>query len=211
MQAVRALAVRRPDTVGEPPRRPAAGKLKEGDVQPWWHPPTGGGGRTGISEDRLWLPCAAAQYLETTGDQAVLDEKIPWLEAASLKDQQQEAYFEPTESVERATLFEHCARALDRSLDVGGHGLPLIGAGDWNDGMNRVGHQGRGESVWLGWFLHTVLQQFIPLCETRDTARAARYASEASRLAGMLERAWDGRSEERRVGKECRSRWSPDH
>jgi cyclic beta-1,2-glucan synthetase len=83
-------------------------------------------------------------------------------------------------------------RAIDKGLTAGAHGLPLIGSGDWNDGMNRVGHQGRGESVWLGWFLHTVLQQFIPLCETRDTARAARYASEASRLAGMLERAWDG-------------------
>src|SRR3989442_8286654 len=192
IQDVLALAGMKPDIVREHLLRAAARQFKEGDVQHWWHPPTGRGVRTRISDDRLWLPCAAAHYLETTGDQAVLDEKIPWLEGASLKDRQQEAYFEPTESVERATLFEHCARALDRSLDVGGHGLHLIGAGDWNDGMNRVGHQGRGESVWLGWFLHTVLQQFIPLCETRDTARAARYASEASRLAGMLERSWDG-------------------
>src|SRR3989442_7857139 len=91
-----------------------------------------------------------------------------------------------------ASSLDHCMLSIYKGITAGAHGFPLIGSGDWNDGMNRVGHQGRGESVWLGWFLHTVLQQFIPLCETRDTARAARYASEASRLAGMLERAWDG-------------------
>src|SRR5207245_4921397 len=128
-----------------------------------------------ISDDRVWLPYAVSHYLETTEDRAVLDEKIPWLEEAPLKDPRQEAYFEPTESVEQATLFEHCARALDRSLDMGSHGLPLIGAGDWNDGMNRVGHEGRGESVWLGWFLLANLREFAGIADRgSESERAAR-------------------------------------
>jgi cyclic beta-1,2-glucan synthetase len=194
IQDVLGLAVTRSDIVREHLLRAASRQFKEGDVQHWWHPPTGRGVRTRFSDDRLWLPYAVAHYLETSGDQAVLDETLPWLEGAALEDQQQEAYFEPTESVERATLFEHCARALDRSPDLGGHGLPLIGAGDWNDGMNRVGHEGRGESVWLGWFLLANLKEFARIADRRPEAeRAARWRMRAASLQASLEReAWDG-------------------
>jgi cyclic beta-1,2-glucan synthetase len=124
----------------------------------------------------------------------VLDEDVAWLEGPVLEDGQQEAYFEPTPSEDRATLYEHCARALDRSLDVGSHGLPLIGAGDWNDGMNRVGREGRGESVWLGWFLLLNLTEFAPIAELRgETERAASWRSRAVSLQAALDaEAWDG-------------------
>jgi cyclic beta-1,2-glucan glucanotransferase len=194
IQDVLALAVTCPGVVREHLLRSAARQFKEGDVQHWWHPPTGRGVRTRISDDRLWLPYGLAHYLETTGDQALLDEEVPWLEGSRLGDKQQEAYFTPTESTDRATLFEHCARALDRSLDVGSHGLPLIGAGDWNDGMNRVGHEGRGESVWLGWFLLVNLREFARIADLRgEGERAARWRMRAASLQASLEReGWDG-------------------
>jgi cyclic beta-1,2-glucan synthetase len=133
-------------------------------------------------------------YLRTTEDETVLDEEVPWLEGPALEERQQEAYFEPTESEDRATLYEHCARALDRSLDVGSHGLPLMGAGDWNDGMNRVGHEGRGESVWLGWFLLANLREFARIADFRgEGERAAGWRSTAASLEASLNaEAWDG-------------------
>ncbi|MDH5255568.1 MAG: hypothetical protein OEW72_06605, partial [Gammaproteobacteria bacterium] len=152
------------------------------------------GVRTRISDDRVWLAHATAHYVATTGDAAVLDEAVPFIEGQALRPGEHDAFYQPSVSDEEASLFEHCARGLNQSLAVGEHGLPLIGTGDWNDGMNRVGELGHGESIWLGWFLHATLSAFAPLAEARgDHQQAARWKAHAAALrASLEEHGWDG-------------------
>ena len=171
----------------------ASRQFLAGDVQHWWHEPGGQGVRTRFSDDRLWLVYAALQYVASTGDDAVLDEQVSFLEGRALEPYEHDAYDRPSISVERASLYEHCARAVAISLATGAHGLPLIGTGDWNDGMNLVGFEGRGESVWLAWFLLSILPPLAALAEARgDGSRAAQYRAHVEQLTESVEEAWDG-------------------
>ncbi|MFN5061439.1 MAG: GH36-type glycosyl hydrolase domain-containing protein [Pseudomonadota bacterium] len=189
-----ALLTIRPDLVRQQIITHAARQFKEGDVQHWWHPPTGRGVRTRISDDLLWLPYAVARYIETTGDYSILAEQVPFLQGAPLAEGQMETYFIPERSSEEGSILEHCLRTLRATEAVGPHGLPLMGAGDWNDGMNEIGRHGKGESVWLAWFQNEVINRFAPILETQgEQELATALRLRAQNLAAAAENeAWDG-------------------
>ncbi|GLQ91048.1 cyclic beta 1-2 glucan synthetase [Dyella flagellata] len=173
----------------------AAHQFVEGDVQHWWHPPSDRGVRTHCSDDYLWLPLALSRYVHTTHDTGVMDERIGYIEGRPLRPEEESYYDLPARSQQSATLYEHCVLAIERGIDaLGAHGLPLIGTGDWNDGMNKVGEKGHGESVWLGFFLYEVLNSFAQTARRRqDESFAQRCEEQAGKLAAALnEHAWDG-------------------
>jgi cyclic beta-1,2-glucan synthetase len=194
LQDVMALVYSRPAIARDVIVQAASRQFEQGDVQHWWHPPSGRGVRTRFSDDYLWLPFVVCHYVITTGDVTILDERIPYLRSLPLETHEEERYELPEASSVVEDLYAHCVRAIDHGFRFGVHGLPLMGCGDWNDGMNKVGAGGKGESVWLAWFLRVVLQRFVSFVEGRgDAQRAAMYRDEAERLLQAIEEtAWDG-------------------
>ncbi|HOD01428.1 MAG TPA: glucoamylase family protein [bacterium] len=171
-----------------------AHQFKEGDVQHWWHYPSGAGVRTKISDDLLWLPYVVDYYIEKTGDMQILNIEVPYLEMQILQPHEENIYAIPNVSEERGNVLDHCIRAINKSLNFGAHGLPLIGSGDWNDSLNSVGDEGKGESVWLAWFILTILSKFIKILEKTDRKNEAeRFSKIYDELKSRVdEHGWDG-------------------
>ena len=195
LQDAMSLVQHAPELLAQQILHHAAHQFPEGDVQHWWHEPGGAGVRTHFSDDLLWLPLAAALYVDRTGDVALLARPVPFLQGSVVPEGAEDVYETPSVSAEQASLYEHCARAVDARLRTGVHGLPLFGSGDWNDGMNRVGHEGRGESVWLAWMLCQVVEQMTPLAQAQgETQRAGRWQTAMQGWRSALEQhGWDGR------------------
>ena len=184
----------RPDIARQHILMAASRQFSEGDVQHWWLPATGAGVRTKISDDTVWLAYCTAYYVDVTGDASILDEACGFLQGRQVAETEHDAFYVPEIAPHSAPLYEHCVIGLERNLRAGSHGLPFMGTGDWNDGMNRVGEHGTGESVWLGWFLHATLTQFVKIAEARkDKERADRWRRRMTALAKSLDaNAWDG-------------------
>ncbi|WP_461206771.1 GH36-type glycosyl hydrolase domain-containing protein [Clostridium sp. DL1XJH146] len=194
LQDVMSLSYIQPDITRKQILYAASRQFIEGDVQHWWHPVVDSGIRTRFSDDLLWLPYVTIDYIKNTGDYSVLDEEAYYLEDEPLKEDEDEKYTVSRTSDQKGTIYEHCIKAIERGLKFGEHNIPLMGCGDWNDGMNTIGNKGKGESVWVGWFLYTILDDFKELCKYKeDNYRSERYHEMQEFIKENLNKnAWDG-------------------
>ena len=194
LQDSMSLGVANPEIPKAQILRSASRQYVEGDVQHWWHPVVNSGIRTRFSDDLLWLPYVTAEYINSTGDYDILNAKAPYLEDEPLREGEDERYTIVNQSSKEGTIYEHCLKAIERGLKFGSHNIPLMGSGDWNDGMSTVGNEGKGESVWLGWFLYSILESFIEIAEKRNDKQTKDYFAERKEFIkeNLEKNAWDG-------------------
>ena len=194
LQDSMALGVAEPKITKAQILRSASRQYVEGDVQHWWHPVVNSGIRTRFSDDLLWLPYVTAEYIKSTGDYEILNEKAPYLEDEPLREGEDERYTIVNQSSKEGTIYEHCLKAIEKSLKFGVHNIPLMGSGDWNDGMSTVGNEGKGESVWLGWFLYSILDNFIEIAEIQNDKETKNHYEERKEFIreNLEKNAWDG-------------------